>query len=79
MYNAQDVIVSSDRHDRANGFFPSSESMTESSPYMIPRCRPDKARMCDAPLLLNADFKKIVFSGSGSASKESKASHRAAA
>ena len=56
MYNAQDVIVSSDRHDRANGFFPSNESITESSPYMIPRCRPDKARMCDAPLLLNADF-----------------------
>ena len=40
--------------------FPSTDSTLKMIPYMIPRCRPERARMCEAPLDRNAS---VIWSG----------------
>lgn len=54
VYSPQTRIVAEDRIFCAHGEFPIMESDLLRMPYMIPRCRPDRANMCDAPLSLNA-------------------------
>ena len=50
--HARTIVI--ERAARAEGLFPSTESSFVRMPYIIPRCSPDRARICEAPLSRNA-------------------------
>lgn len=62
VYIPQRQMISVDLAFLADGLFPRNESRYDMRLYIIPRCSPESARICDAPLSLNVDNVVLLMS-----------------